>query len=144
MPHTVEEQRRIGRASYARSYPLGLKRRRNAAQTALQRIAQRRYQLQPEVVNSRRLQRQVRHYISGKGKAGAAMIGCSQEDLKAHLDSTLNGALVLQWKLAYRRPPSSFVPCEAGYHYTNIYAKPVALQGSSLCPLQQALSPTDS
>ena len=63
MPRDQEEQRRLWREKYARMYPAGFKRRRNAAQTALQRAAQRRYQKKEHVLLTRRLQRQVREYL---------------------------------------------------------------------------------
>ena len=145
MPRDIEEQRRRGREAYARAYPPGFKRRRNAEQTKLQRAAQRRYQNQAKVVNARRLQRQVREYLAGTSKAAATMIGCSQEQLKAHLESTLAGAKVIEWKLGYHRHPREFDDDRgACHHYTNLYAIPIPQSGSFQCPLQQARSPTDS
>lgn len=138
----IEEQRRRGREAYAKAYPPGFKRRRNAEQTKRQRAAQRRYQNQAKVVNARRLQRQVREYLAGTGKAAAAMIGCSQEQLKAHLESTIGGAP--NWKLAYHRHPRQFDDDRGEcHHYTNLYAIPIPQPGSFQCPSQPAQSPTD-
>ena len=149
MPRDQEEQRRIWREMYAITYPPGFKRRRNAEQTRLQRVAQRRYQVQATVTNKRRLQRQVRDYLAGKGKAAANIVGCSQAQFKAHLERTLGGAVCLQWKVAYHRPPKEFDLTSAAdqavcFHYANMYATPVDAQASSLCPSQLARSPTGS
>ena len=146
MPRDQEEQRRLWREKYARMYPPGFKRRRNAAQTALQRAAQRRYQKKEHVLLTRRLQRQVREYLAGTNKLAADMVGCSHGQLKSHLEASLGAAPVLQWHLAYHRHPREFNLNEredqcACFHYSNLYAKPIHVEGAFRCPLQPAQLP---
>ena len=149
MPRDQEEQRRIWREKYARMYPPGFKRRRNAEQTALQRASQRRYQRKEGVYQTRKLQRLVREYLSGRSKTAASMVGCTQAELKAHLDATIKGANALQWHLSYRRHPREFNldreedRC-ACFHFSNMYAKPIRVVGSFQCPSQPVQLPEGS
>ena len=145
MPRDQETQRRLWREKYARMYPPGFKRRRNAEQTALQRASQRRYQSQSRVLLVRRLQRQVREYLAGTSKIAANMVGCTQAQLKEHLEATLTGAPVLQWCLAYHKHPREFnlnqeEDQRACFHYSNMYARPIRVEGTFRSPSQQAQS----
>jgi len=130
-----DERRRKWRETYKKQYPTGFKRRRDAAQTGMQRAAQRRYEGRAGIGTMRRLQRQVRQYLVGKGKAAAAMVGCTSAQLREHLEQTLQGAEVLQWHLSYHRHPREFnldreVDRNACFHYTNMYARPVRLSST--------------
>lgn len=151
---TQEEKRAQWREMYARQYPPGFKRRRNAEQTAKQLIAQRRYQQQEGIIQMRKLQRQVRHYLKGGQPRDAnigRMVGCTPQELQAHLDATMSGANVLKWNLTYRRHPREFdldreEDRAACFHFSNMYARPVRLHHASSfqCPSRLAPPPEDS
>ena len=135
------------RADYAQKFPEGFKRRRNAEQRAKQRAAQKKYNTRPAV----RYSRMVREYLAGKGpKQARDIVGCSPQDLRRHLDASLQGAPVLKWALAYVRHPRHFnleVDSDVAicFHYRNMYARPIRLKpDSSLSPCQPAPSPADS
>ena len=145
-----EQQRAKWRAAYARKFPEGFKRRRNAAQRAKQRASQNKYNNQPGIIHTRRLQSTVREYLAGYTESAQAMVGCSVTDLRKHLDASLGGAPVMQWRLAYIRHPREFnldnkdeqAIC---FHYTNMYARPLRLKpDSSLCPFRPAPSQAGS
>ena len=147
-----EQKRAEWRAIYARQYPVGFKRRRNAEQTERQLIAQRRYMKKEGIYQRRRLQRHVRQYLEGKSPHVASMVGCTPQEFQAHLEATMSGAQVLKWHLSYRRHPREFnldreADRMACFHYSNMYARPVRLvsmPGSSQYPSQQAPSQVGS
>ena len=147
-----EQKRAEWRAIYARQYPVGFKRRRNAEQTAKQLIAQRRYMNSPGIYQRRKLQRCVRQYLEGRSTHVASMVGCTPQELRAHLEATMSGAQVIQWHLSYIRHPREFnldreEDRKICFHYSNMYARPVRLvsmPGSSQCPSQQAPSQVGS
>lgn len=141
MPKTVEEKRAEWRAMYARQYPEGFKRRRNAEQTRKQAASQARYRKRPHVICMRRLQVSVRNYLRGSGNSdeAASLVGCSPDKLRAHLDATLQGQDVLQWHLSYHRHPREFNlenldDRKVCFHYTNMYARPVRLRTTAFQP----------
>ena len=152
MPKTQEEKRAEWRARYARQYPPGFKRRRNAEQTAKQLASQNRYRKQPHVVWMRRIQLSVRNFLRGQSGSSeaAALVGCTRDELRAHLDATLSRQDVLQWHLCYHRHPREFnLDCledrQACFHHSNMYARAVRLRTAAFPPpSQQAPSPASS
>ena len=145
---SMEELRRERwRASYARRYPAGFKRRRNAEQTARQRAAQRTYREKTNVGIMRKMHSQVRQYLEGKCRAPhiADIVGCTPEQLEAHLRATAEPSP--KWHLSYRKPPREFElereqDTRDCFHFSNLYAKSVHFNcaGASLFPSQLAPS----
>ena len=138
----MDERRAYERAKYARNYPEGFKRRRNTEQTRAQRVAQRRYDRIRGGTRMRRLQAQVRNFLSGTSNAARELVGCTREELIVYLQPPPN---VLKWHLSYKVHPREFdleTQAEECFHYTNLMAKPVKLAPSQ-SPLQPALSLKD-
>lgn len=135
---TQEELRAEWRAMYARQYPPGFKRRRNAEQKAKQKRSQKRYGAQQHVIHMRRVRRLAARFLVGKNPAAQELFGCTPAELRAHLDATLcSGAL--QWHLCYHRHPREFdLDCledrKACFHYTNLYARKVCITTAPFPP----------
>lgn len=130
---STEERRAKERARYRTMYPMGFKRRRNADQTAKQRVAQRRYDQKRQNDPARRLQKQVRMFLNGQRKAGAELVGCTREELHEHLLSTLSDDRTTSWKISFCKPPSEFDMNSDDdqrrcFHFSNLIAKPTATQ----------------
>lgn len=140
-----EEKRAQWRESYARRFPPGFPRRRNAEQTRKQLAAQQVYESRQPVMRIRRLQKVVRRLLKGPFKAGEQLVGCTHEQLVAHFN------FPGQFCVAYLRHPREFnldnmTERHAAFHYTNLYARPKSITANSThaksfqCPLQQAQS----
>lgn len=145
MPLSPESRRRKWREQYSRSFPDGFKRRRNAEQTAKQRAAQRAYDQRRLNSPLRKLQISVRRFLSGKSDTAQDLIGCSREELLAHLESTLPPH-VATWKLGYVTPPREFDLTKNDerkqcFHYSNLKAQATRLNhaaATSQLPLTPA------
>lgn len=128
--HTVEERRAMWRLQYHNRYPEGFKRQRNAEQTARQRKAQRKYDQKRSALPMRIYQRKVQRFLSGIiKKKGEELVGCTREQLVAHLTAPLDDD-VIEWKLQYLVHPREFdlndaVQRSHCFHYTNLAARPV-------------------
>lgn len=126
---TTDELRAQRRDSYARTYPIGLKRKRDAKQRAKQRVSQRNYELLVRKGPRRSLSTHVRLFSLGKGAEEKCedIVGCTRAAFMQHLKSTMVDPDVATFRLCYHLPLRQFNmhdPAQAkkAYHYTNIYA----------------------
>lgn len=129
---TPEERRLRWRQEYARQYPAGFKRRRNAKQHEKQAASKLFYKRQPHAKHMRIVRRQVIQYLQGKRDTFANVVGCSREHLKDHLNAFLVGQTALRWKLAYCRHPRTFdltrfEDYRACFHWSNMYAEEIKI-----------------
>lgn len=126
---TTEEQRARGRDSYAKSFPIGLKRKRDAKQREKQRVSQRNYELLVRKGPRRNLSNKVKLLSLGKGpeKQCTEIVGCTRSEFIQHLKSTMVDPNVATFRLCFHKPLRGFNMHDAkqakkAYHYTNIYA----------------------
>ena len=129
---TPEERRLRWRQEYARQYPAGFKRRRNAEQHEKQAAAKRYHKRQAHVKQMRVVRQHVLQYLQGKRDSFASVVGCTREHLNDHLSACLSGQETLQWKLAYRRHPRTFDLSRredylACFHWSNMYAESIKI-----------------
>jgi len=139
-----DDKRARWREEYARKYPVGFPRRRNAEQTKKQLAAQCRYQQQEPIALTRKLQKQARTLLHGPSKPAEALVGCTHDQLCAHLDAPEG-----KWNLLYYTHPREYnlkdpVQQKACFNYRNMYARPTITPGTFQCPLRQAPSPEGS
>ena len=141
MPVSPTTRQAKNRVAYAKRYPPGFKRRRNAEQRKKQIIAQRRYRNQPHVLRATRYVRQVKQLLEGRSAPLVARyVGCSGKALHAYLQSTTTATA---WRLAFHVSAQSFDLTDEAerkrcFHYTNMYARPLTDTGASQSPLPQA------
>ena len=126
---TTEQRRAIQRDRYAKCYPIGLKRKRDAKQREKQRIAQRNYELLVRKGPRRNLSIKVKQLSLGKGPEAKCkeIVGCSRSEFIRHLRSTMVKPDVTSFRLCYHVPLRQFdmhdpEQAKKAFHYTNIYA----------------------
>lgn len=126
---TTEEQRAKRRDQYARCYPIGLKRKRDAKQREKQRVSQRNYELFVRKGPRRNLSTKVKLLSLGKGPEEKCkdIVGCTRTEFIKHLRSTMVDPDVPTFRLCYHLPLRGFnmhdpEQAKKAYHYTNIYA----------------------
>ena len=146
-PLSPRSRRAAARDNYAKQYPHGFKRRRNALQREKQIIAQRRYNRQPHIVRATKYVRQVKAFIAGKkAPLVAPYIGCTREEFIAHLQSTTTAK---RWRVVFHNSAQSFDltnndHCAHCFHYSNMYAVPFTHADASQSPSLPAPSQANS
>ena len=127
------------RQKYAKLYPHGFPRRRNAEQKEKQLQAQRRYQQREPIASIRRLQKLARTLLKKNSKSAQQLVGCTHEELMQHLAPLPKG----KWYLAYHKHPREFnlqdrMQVAACFHYSNMHARPNLTLKTSQSPSTQA------
>jgi len=115
------------REEYHQQFPMGFKRKRNAAQREKQRVSQRRYALRCRAgtVVVRRLLR----LANGGGCPDKCeeLVGCSRDDFVRHLHATMVHPDVPRISIRFHVPLSKYnlddkEQAKQAFHYTNMYA----------------------